>query len=196
MKRFTGVSVFILVLLISFSIAAGGGVPTLLQQKPGPNQEVKVVTGRTTVLSTMTHQVAISPKSIMLRPGETLKFDLAFYNPSDAPLEISMEKVQASSGKKKLKLLTEKELVEEIKQQYSTSKMKISKAQEKALEPLIASKISMLQEEFLKQQTIQPQGKGMGVVALKFPSGQKELIIEITASKDRHRFTFELTALQ
>ncbi|MBW1710242.1 MAG: hypothetical protein JRG97_00870 [Deltaproteobacteria bacterium] len=197
MKRIISIGGFILiVMVISHSIATGANVPTLLKEKVGPDQQTKYVAGRLTVISTMTQQIVIAPKIILVQPGETLKLDVMIFNTGDAPLEFSMENLKAYSGRMELKFLTEEEMIEEIKQEYSASKMKLNKAQAKALEPFIEAKINILQGEILRKQTIEPQGKVMGLAALKIPSGKKELTIEVKASKDTHRFNFNLVALQ
>jgi hypothetical protein len=197
MKRFIWLSVLVIVLAVLLQLApAAGNAQVLLKEALGPGQEVRSSGGKVVIVSKKVHAVATAPDMVMVPHGQDIKLKIGFFNLGDTPLEVSEKSVLIHSKGKKLKLVSEKNLVKQIKKQYSSSKMDIDDDQEEALAPYVKDKIQKMREELLKKTTIEPKKNYWGVVHVETPDGNKEMTIEATLGDETHKITYNVISLK
>ena len=142
MKRISYLGVLAVVFLILMPFAPTyGHAQILLKEALGPGQQLKSAGGKLVIVSKKVNAVIVAPDSIMIPHGKNIKLKIGFYNLSDSPLEVSKDSVRVFLDGKKIKFISEKKLVKEIKTAYSSKKMDINKDQKKILNPYVKDKI-------------------------------------------------------
>ena len=195
LKRFVVIGIFVLLSSLIFHVEIGVAGPRLLQQIPGPDQEVTSREGLPLIISKSTNNVAISPESIIVEQGRFFRFTVIIVNLTDDPLDFAMKDIRVFSNKKDMELLSANRIVDNERKEYSREKLKISKDEEKILGPYVKDKLERLRNSLLKEQTIPPKEMLKGIIAIELPMGSNNLTIEITTPKDSHRFDFNIMEL-
>ncbi|MBW2624492.1 MAG: hypothetical protein JRD68_16405, partial [Deltaproteobacteria bacterium] len=148
MKRFIYLSVLATLVAVILQFApAVGNAQVLLKEALGPGQEVRSSGGKIVVVSKKVHVVVTAPDAIMDPHGKDTKMKIGFFNLGNTPLEVSAKSVLIHSKGKKLKLVSEKNLVKQIKKEFSSSNMDMDDKQEKILAPFVNEKIQKMREE-------------------------------------------------
>ncbi len=128
MKRIGYLSVLAVVFLILMQFAPSYGyAQTLLKEALGPGQKMKSTGGKLVVISKKVNAVIVAPDTIMVPHGKNIKLNIGFYNLGDSPLEASTDSFRVHSKGKKLKFISEKKLVKEINDSYSSKKSDMNK---------------------------------------------------------------------
>ncbi len=197
MKRISyfGVPAVVFLVLMQFA-PTYGYAQTLLKEALGPGQEVKSLGGKLAIVSKKANAVVVAPDSIMIPHGQNIKLKIGFFNLGDSPIEVSMDSVRVHSKGKKLKLMSEKKLVKEIKKAYSSKNRDMNKEGEKILAPFVEDKIRILKEEMLKKSTVSPKKNYWGMVVIKTPKNKKEMTIEVTLGDETHKINYNLISLK
>ena len=197
MKRIGYLSVLAVVFLILMQFAPSYGyAQTLLKEALGPGQKMKSTGGKLVVISKKVNAVIVAPDTIMVPHGKNIKLNIGFYNLGDSPLEVSTDSVRVHSKGKKLKFISEKKLVKEIKDAYSSKNRDMNKEGEKILAPFVEDKIRILKEGMLKKTTVSPKKNYWGMVVIKTPKNKKEMTIEVTLGDETHKITYNLISLK
>jgi hypothetical protein len=197
MKRISYLGVLAVVFLILMPFAPTyGHAQILLKEALGPGQQLKSAGGKLVIVSEKVNAVIVAPDSIMIPHGKNIKLKIGFYNLGDSPLEVSKDSVRVYLNGKKLKFISEKKLVKEIKRAFSSKNMDINKDQKKILAPFVEDKIRILKEEMLKKSTVSPKKNYWGTVVIKTPDDNKEMTIEVTLGGETHKINYNLISLK
>jgi len=194
--RYSIIFAFILLLPL---LTADSYATILLKEVVGPDQKTEFVDENDCcskfVASNKNHKVGLMLDSIMVKPDEFIKLKIGFYNLGKSPLEVGIHTLSVYSAGKRLTFLTEKDLENEVRNKYLKSKTALTSEQQKALAPLINEKTRLLKQDLLIRKIIQPDENYWGFIALKSPSGEKELTVEALLAGETHSFKINIVKL-
>jgi hypothetical protein len=132
------------------------------------------------------------PDSLFPKAKEPVKLTLILSNPTDQTWSFSLSDIKARSKEKEPKILEAERVIENARKKFSQEKSKLSREQAKALTPYIEHKMQELRDSLVKAQDIPPGRKVTGVLFIEVPRGAETLILEVTAPKEIHKFSFQV----